>query len=255
MAGGPHEQDPGMLRSGDLEASPTRCSRRRAAWSSGRPRWRPTPASWCPEPGGRGVSACGSASGHSGRSTGAADPQRFTLLDESRRSLPDGFKAEISGDTIVMTVGGSSGIHQCNVLAVRRQFDAHSPSGLVPSENTDLVSPGVGKSRNPDLTYLPAEALETTDNQVPAEAAAIAVELVSPSNPENDWVGKVRDYPVMGIPLYLVVDARLKTVTLFSLPDSRKYHRREDADFGETLRIPEPFGFDLDTATLLPYSG
>jgi Uma2 family endonuclease len=113
----------------------------------------------------------------------------------------------------------------------------------------------VGKSRNPDLTYLPAEVLETTDNQVPAEAAAIAIELLSPSNPENDWVGKVRDYPVTGIPLYLVVDARLKTVTLFSLPDSRKYHRREDAHFGETLRNPEPFGFDLDTATLLPYSG
>jgi Uma2 family endonuclease len=113
----------------------------------------------------------------------------------------------------------------------------------------------VGKSRNPDLTYLPAEVLETTDNRVPAEAAAIAVELVSPSNPENDWVGKVRDYPVMGIPLYLVVDARLKTVTLFSLPDSRKYHCREDADFGATLRIPDPFGFDLDTAMLLPYSG
>jgi hypothetical protein len=47
----------------------------------------------------------------------------------------------------------------------------------------------VGKSRNPDLTYLPADVLETTDNQVPAETAVIAVELVSPSNPENDWVG------------------------------------------------------------------
>lgn len=181
------------------------------------------------------------------------DPQHFALLDAARRNLPDGFKAEISGDTIVMMVG-PSGIHQRNLPAVRRQFDAHSPSHLVPSENTDLVSPGVGKSRNPDLTYLPADVLETTDNQVPAESAAIAVELVSPSNPENDWVGKVRDYPVMGIPLYLVVDARLKTVTLFSRPDGGKYHRREDADFGEILSIPEPFDFDLDTATLLPYA-
>ncbi|MFJ1587134.1 Uma2 family endonuclease [Streptomyces sp. NPDC088197] len=181
------------------------------------------------------------------------DPQRFALLDEARRSLPDGFKTEISGDTIVMMVG-PPGIHQRNLLVVRRQFDAHCPGDLLPSENTDLVSPGVGKSRNPDLTYLPADVLETTDNQVPAESAAIAVELVSPSNPENDWVGKVRDYPMMGIPLYLVVDARLKTVTLFSRPDGGKYHRREDADFGESLRVPQPFGFDLDTGTLLPSS-
>ncbi|MHA6761785.1 hypothetical protein [Streptacidiphilus sp. PAMC 29251] len=58
----------------------------------------------------------------------------------------------------------------------------------------------------------------------------------------------------MGIPLYLVVDARLKTVTLFSNPDSKKYHRREDVDFGDTLRIPRPFDFDLNTVDLLPYA-
>jgi Uma2 family endonuclease len=180
------------------------------------------------------------------------NPEHFALLDEARRSLPGGFKVEISGDIVVMMVS-PSGIHQRNLLTVRRQFDAHTPAGLLPSENTDLVSPDVGKSRNPDLTYLPGEALETTDNQVPAEMAAITVEVVSPSNPENDWVGKVRDYPLMRIPMYLVIDAREKTVTLFSRPDGTRYHRREDIEFGETLHIPEPFDFDLTTADLLPY--
>ncbi|WP_282202095.1 Uma2 family endonuclease [Kitasatospora fiedleri] len=179
-------------------------------------------------------------------------PEHFALLEEARRSLPEGFKVELSGDTLVMTVG-ASGIHQRNLLVVRRQFDAHAPLELLPSENTDLVSPDAGKSRNPDLTYLPGEALETSENQVSAELAAIAVELVSPSNPENDWVGKVRDYPLMGIPLYLLVDARQRTVTLFSRPDGTRYHRREDIEFGETLSIPEPFGFDLVTRDLLPY--
>ncbi|MFI6153896.1 Uma2 family endonuclease [Kitasatospora sp. NPDC051170] len=81
----------------------------------------------------------------------------------------------------------------------------------------------------------------------------IAVELVSPSNPENDWVSKVRDYPLMGIPLYLVIDARDKGVTLFSRPDGTRYHRREDIAFGETIHIPEPFDFELVTAGLLPH--
>ncbi|MER6397736.1 Uma2 family endonuclease [Kitasatospora sp. NPDC001603] len=74
-----------------------------------------------------------------------------------------------------------------------------------------------------------------------------------PPNPENDWVGKVRDYPQMGIPLYLLIDAGQRTVTLFSRPDGTKYHRREDVDCGEALYIPEPFGFDLVTGDLLPY--
>ncbi|AUG78857.1 hypothetical protein CFP65_4096 [Kitasatospora sp. MMS16-BH015] len=180
------------------------------------------------------------------------NPERFALLEEARRSLPDGFKVELSGDTIVMTVS-PSGIHQRNLLLVRRQFDRHAPAELLPSENTDLVSPAVGKSRNPDLTYLPEVALQTSANQIPAELAAVAVELVSPSNPENDWVGKVRDYPLMGIPLYLLVDARQKSVTLFSRPEGTRYHRREDVEFGETLHIPEPFGFDLVTEDLLAY--
>ena len=181
------------------------------------------------------------------------DPQHFALLDKARRSLPDGFKAEISGDTIIMMVT-PSGIHQRNLLVVRRQFDAYAPADLLPSENTDLVSPHVGKSRNPDLTYLPEGVLETTDNQVPAETAAISVELASPSNPENDWVGKVRDYPLMGIPLYLLIDARLRTVTLFSRPAGSAYHRREDIGFGETLHIPAPFDFELATSGLIAYA-
>ena len=180
-------------------------------------------------------------------------PNHFALLEEARRALPRGFKAEISGEVIVI-MASPSGIRQHNLLIVRRQFDANAPTWLLPTENTDLVSPIVGSSRNPGLTYLPDVVLETTDNQVPAETAAIAVELVSPSSPENDWVGKVRDYPLMGIPLYLLIDARQKTVTLFSRPDGTKYHRREDIEFGEEIRIPEPFGFDLDTTGLLPCS-
>ncbi|WP_208624287.1 hypothetical protein [Kitasatospora purpeofusca] len=38
-----------------------------------------------------------------------------------------------------------------------------------------------------------------------------------------------------------------------SRPDGTKYHRREDIGFGESLHIPEPFGFDLVTGDLLPY--
>lgn len=180
------------------------------------------------------------------------NPHHFELLEEARRALPDGFKVELSGDILVMQASPSA-IHQLNLSKIRHQFDAHTPTGYIDTGNTDLESPQTAKVRNPDLTYLPEEAMTTTNSSVAANLALIAVEIVSPSNPENDWVGKLRDYPLMGVPLYLVVDARQKTVTLFSEVENGRYRLREDATFGETVHIPEPFSFILDTRELRPY--
>ncbi|MDT0453634.1 Uma2 family endonuclease [Streptomyces hesseae] len=180
------------------------------------------------------------------------NPEHFKLLEEARRALPDGFKTELSGDIIIMQASPSA-IHQLNLSKIRKQFDEHVPAGYIDTGNTDLVSPQTAKVRNPDLTYLPEDAMTTTESSVPAELALIAVEIVSPSNPENDWVGKLRDYPQMGIPLYLVIDARQKTVTLFSEPTNNRYRMREDAEFGEPVHLPPPFSFTLNTSTLHPY--
>ncbi len=180
------------------------------------------------------------------------NPQHFALLEEARRALPDGFKAELSGDILIMQASPSA-IHQLNLSKIRKQFDPHVPEGYIDTGNTDLESPQIAKVRNPDLTYLPEEQMTTTNSSVGAEHALVAVEIVSPSNPENDWVGKLRDYPVMGIPLYLIVDARQKTVTLLSEPENGRYRLREEAAFGETVHIPDPFSFTLDTSVLQPY--
>ncbi|WP_052708927.1 Uma2 family endonuclease [Streptomyces sp. NRRL S-495] len=64
---------------------------------------------------------------------------------------------------------------------------------------------------------------------------------------------KLHDYAVMRIPLYLIVDPRERTVTLFSEPDHDRYHTRTDRKFGDGIGIPEPFGFMLDLAVLVPY--
>ncbi|MEU1504090.1 Uma2 family endonuclease [Kitasatospora sp. NPDC005748] len=181
-------------------------------------------------------------------------PERHAQLLAYAQGLtpPSGWKIEISGDEIIM-MAGPSVIHQRNLLIVREQFDAHRPSDLMPSENTDLASPNVGKLRNPDLTYIPVSVVELAGNDVPAELAAIAVEIVSPSNPENDLVGKVRDYPLMQIPLYLVIDPRDGTLTLHSEPGNGVYRRRWSGGFGDRVPVPEPFAFELTTTELIRY--
>ncbi|MEU8922681.1 Uma2 family endonuclease [Kitasatospora sp. NPDC048545] len=165
---------------------------------------------------------------------------------------PAGWKIEISGDEIIMMTGPSV-THQHNLLLVREQIDAHRPSDLMPSENTDLASPNVGKLRNPDLTYIPRSFVRQGGNEVPAEQAAIAVEIVSPSNPENDLVGKVRDYPLMDIPLYLVIDPRTTAITLYSEPSATGYHQQWNGKFGDRVPIPSPFDFELTTDGLVRY--
>ncbi|GAB7183769.1 Uma2 family endonuclease [Kitasatospora sp. Ki12] len=165
---------------------------------------------------------------------------------------PPGWKVEASGGAIIITASPSTA-HAHTLWLVRHQLDAHCPSDLMPSENTDLVSPGISRLRNPDLTYFPCSVLESGGNEVPAEQAAIAVEIVSPSNPENDLVGKVRDYPLMDIPLYLLIDPRTGAVTLYSEPSATGYHRQWTGKFGDRVPIPAPFDFELATDGLVRY--
>ncbi|MFD7584863.1 Uma2 family endonuclease [Kitasatospora sp. NPDC059811] len=57
----------------------------------------------------------------------------------------------------------------------------------------------------------------------------------------------------MGFPLYLIVDPRQQTATLFSEPNHDRYHTRTEREFGGTISVPDPFGFELDLARLVPY--
>ncbi|MFG2847889.1 Uma2 family endonuclease [Kitasatospora sp. NPDC048296] len=181
-----------------------------------------------------------------------ADLNHQVLSYARTLSPPSGWKVEVSGDAIVITATPCV-LHQHDLLIVRKQLDAHCPADLMPSENTDLASTNVGKLRNPDLTYIPLSAIESGGNEVPAEQAAIAVEIVSPSNPENDLVGKVRNYPLMDIPLHLLIDPREGDITLYSEPSASGYHQQWNGKFGDRVPIPAPFDFELATDDLVRY--
>ncbi|MER7672592.1 Uma2 family endonuclease [Kitasatospora sp. NPDC096128] len=174
------------------------------------------------------------------------------FVEEVLRTAPDGVRVEWSGDTLVMH-GTPTGIHQLNLVLVQRQFEQHAPDGYIFSGYSPLTTPDVTKSRNPDLTYLPIASLARPGNSTPAEEALIAIEVVSPSNAGNDWVDKLRDYAVMRVPLYLIVDPREGTVTLFCEPSHDRYHARHDRKFRDSMRIPAPFDFDLDLSGLVRY--
>ncbi|WP_369233484.1 Uma2 family endonuclease [Streptomyces sp. R21] len=63
-------------------------------------------------------------------------------------------------------------------------------------------------------------------------------EIVSPSNPDNDYGEKLAEYPAMGIAHYMIVDPRTGTIEVHSAPCSDRYQEKDPYIFGDTV----PFG-------------
>ncbi|MCC3769810.1 Uma2 family endonuclease [Streptomyces sp. UNOC14_S4] len=137
--------------------------------------------------------------------------QIYRQLRELRDHLgaETGRYGEISDGEIVMVM---SPVPQHGLTAKRivRQLDAQLPEPLAAFGNTDTDDEHLGKLRIPDIVVVPEEAMDTTSPLDPREIT-LAVEIVSRSNPDNDYVKKVADYAAMGIPHYLIVDPRSGT--------------------------------------------
>ena len=113
---------------------------------------------------------------------------------------------EISGGEIVMTLSPVP-MHAYIARNIARQFDAQLPPALGAFENADTDNSALGMLRIPDVLIAPNHALKSAPPLDPREIR-LAVEIVSQSNPNTDYIDKAADYPAMGIPHYLIVDPR-----------------------------------------------
>lgn len=86
----------------------------------------------------------------------------------------------------------------------------------------------------------------------PESALKFAVRRVRGQRAELiEGVVKRKWYAEYGAPLYLLVDRLDKTVTLFSEPGRLGYANVDGPHaFGTPVRLPEPFGIELDTSGL-----
>jgi Uma2 family endonuclease len=125
--------------------------------------------------------------------------------DHLRPELPMSPHVEISDGQILMMMS-PAGAHDLSAKRVTTQPDHQLPDGLIAC-TADIEHPGAAKLRRPDVIVVDEEAMDVP-GAVDATAVQLAVEIVSPSNPENDYEGKLRDHPIMGIPHYLIIDPR-----------------------------------------------
>lgn len=166
---------------------------------------------------------------------------------------PFSSRVEISDGQVVMMMSPRPR-HRLTAKLISRQLDQQLRSDLLAVEATETEDGSLGKLRIPDILVVPRNALDSDDPLDPHDVL-LAVEIVSPSNPDNDYKAKKRDYPAMGIPHYLIVDPREGTAhhywAIVITPDGPVYEACVPFVFGDTITIGD---WSLDTTELPRYS-
>ncbi|WOX10495.1 Uma2 family endonuclease [Streptomyces sp. N50] len=153
--------------------------------------------------------------------------------------LPGKFEITKEGIVHDMTAGISP--HELTTLHLRKRLEKVMPEELVAHTGApDVEAEAEGIMRRPDVMVIAWADMDVPGSFDPHTLIA-AVEVVSRSNPDNDWVGKMRDYPLIGIPTYAVFDPRTGTgavlTDIHATPDGPRYATRKDFVYGEDATI------------------
>ncbi|MCO5993072.1 Uma2 family endonuclease [Actinoallomurus rhizosphaericola] len=187
--------------------------------------------------------------------------------------LPDdGTRVEVIGGEIVVSPGPTLA-HDLIVSDISDRFaEMRATRGGFTwrcVQTTDLNLVRLGDGYVPDLLVIDAavarEARQTGARYLLPPQVDLAVEVTSPSNAAHDrepgrlgrkttkWGG----YASTGIPYYLLIDRnpRMPRTTLYARPDvhAGTYEALTTWKFGETIRLPEPFGLDVPTDEWEPW--
>ncbi|KND34990.1 MULTISPECIES: Uma2 family endonuclease [Streptomyces] len=174
---------------------------------------------------------------------GASHPYRAMrdFVQSMDDTLPGKF--EITKEGIVHDMMSPVKQHELTALRLRKRLERLMPDDLVAHTGTpDVEDEPEGVMRHPDVMLI-AEADMEGDGSFDARTLIAAIEIVSRSNPDNDWIGKVRDYPLLGIPVYAVFDPRTGTgavlTDIHATPDGPRYATRKDFVYGEDVTIAD----------------
>ncbi len=163
---------------------------------------------------------------------------------------PEGSKVEIIEGVITVSPSPSNNHNEIAEL-IHRQLGVIPFALGIYHEQTILV-PSRGGAYIPDLVVAPrADVVGKGERYIPAAAAELVVEVTSQSNASHDRISKVAGYALGGVPLYLLADRWAPdgpTVTLYGEPQGDVYRVLSTCKFGEVIKLPEPFGLDLDTS-------
>ncbi len=105
-----------------------------------------------------------------------------------------------------------------------------------------------GKFREPDVLFLLTEHSDRAGEDF-WEGADLVMEIVSPDDPDRDWVTKRGEYADDGIPEYWIVDPRTERITVFKL-DAGKYTVQGEYGSGQGAASVLLPGFTAEAAAV-----
>lgn len=123
-----------------------------------------------------------------------------------------------------------------------------TPMDFSEVKGLNLTTLGANTYVIPDVTFAPSKLSPFRDAppwMFPA-GVAMVVEVTS-SSPDRDRVAKRRAYAAARIPLHLLIDRAQEKATLFSDPVRNDYATVHPAAFGQSVKLPTPFSFTLET--------
>ncbi|MDT0456213.1 Uma2 family endonuclease [Streptomyces sp. DSM 41527] len=169
----------------------------------------------------------------------------YQVMKEFVQSTDDTLpgKFEITKEGIVLDMMSPVKPHELTALRLRKRLEKVMPEELVAhTGEPDVENEPEGILRRPDVMVI-AEADMEGDGSFDPHTLIAAIEIVSRSNPDNDWVSKMRDYPLLGIPTYVIFDPRegegAVLSDIHSTPDGPRYATRKDFVYGEDVTIGE----------------
>ncbi|MGW6732622.1 Uma2 family endonuclease [Streptomyces sp. NPDC055013] len=152
-------------------------------------------------------------------------------------------KFEITKEGLVHDPVAPNGRHELTRAQLRRRLEKVMPEEIVAhTGEPDVEMAPEGIMRRPDVMVITMADMEG-DGSFDPHTLIAAIEIVSRSNPDNDWVTKMRDYPLIGIPVYAVFDPRTGTgavlTDIHATPEGPRYATRKDFVYGEDVTIAE----------------
>ncbi|MEV7613847.1 Uma2 family endonuclease [Streptomyces sp. NPDC089799] len=182
----------------------------------------------------------------------------YTAMRGVLESLDDTVpgKFEISKQGIVHDMMSPGRPHVFTAGLIGRRLERVMPEGIwAVAGEPDVEDEPEGIMRRPDVMVIALDEMEGEGSFDPRTLIA-AIEVVSQSNPDNDWVGKMREYPLMGVPVYAVFDPRTGTGAVMSdihaTPDGPRYATRKDFVYGEDVTVAD---WTISTEGLPRYAG